>query len=364
LDQVIAFGSGKVTADDVVGILGIGGRGAFGQLMAAILSRSAAGCLNLAHELFQQGYDPEQLALDMVAYMRNLIVVATVPTGARMQGMVDASATELAELEQLASRTSTLELQNLFGILVRGEVEIKRSSNPWAALEMTLLRMAHAPQLTDLAEIIKRIDAKQPSVVPVRGTATRDWAPGVSVARSVKPPTEPAAMKSEEEKISGARDEEDPDKGLSERFVITQVRPIPEGAPDEIWATIKRHIVSSGTDPALASLMDHGNLISFGPTEVEIGFNKTFYRSQFETRLEEKPDIRKLFEEYFGDAKLKILTLAQETSLDAEKPYPVPDNGESDRNRALKQEALDHPVVKAIRDQFGDSTIEEIKILS
>ena len=34
--------------------------------------------------------------------------------------------------------------------------------------------------------------------------------------------------------------------------------------------------------------MDHGNLIAFGPTEVEIGFTKAIYKEQFEDRLEQE----------------------------------------------------------------------------
>jgi len=364
LDQVIAFGSGKVTADDVASILGIGGRDAFGLLLAAILDRDAAGCLKLAHELFQQGYDPEQLALDMIGYLRNLIVVATVPAEIRVQGMVDAPAAELEELEKLAGRTSPLGLQNLFGILVRGETEIKRSGNPWVAMEMALLRMAHAPQLTDLSEIIRRIDAKPTPPGKARAAAPAAPATGSSLAlpreQSMRLPAE-EPVKSE---VSTPRSAEAAEKEPSERFVITQIRPMPEGTPDDIWAAIKQHIADSGTDPALASVMDHGSLLSVGPSEVEIGFNKPFYRNEFESRLQQKTEIRKLFEEFFGEAELKIMTLAQETPLGAEKPYPVRENGESDRNRALKQEALDHPIVKAVRAEFGDSAIEEIKILS
>jgi DNA polymerase-3 subunit gamma/tau len=364
LDQVIAFGSGSVTADDVVSILGIGGRDALGRLVTAVLDSDAAECLKLALDLFQQGFDPEQLALDMIGYLRNLIVVATVPQGMRGHDMVDASAAELGALERLAARTTSLELQNLFGILVRGETEIKRSGNPWVALEMTLLRMAHAPQLTDLSEILRKIDAKQPSRLKASPGAAPGLADRPPAAAAVKQSTAPKEVDHSKSEVPEPGTTATHNQHPSDRFVITRVSPMPEGDPDEIWASIKKEIASSGTDPALVSLMDHGNLISVGPTEVEIGFNKPFYRSEFERRLEEKPEIRGLFEEFFGDAGLKIMTLAEETSLAAAKPYSVTDNGESDRNRALKQEALDHPLVKAIRDEFADSTIEEIKILS
>ena len=79
LDQVIAFSPERISAHDVIDILGISGRDCFGRLLAAVLDHDPAGSLQIAHELFQQGYDPEQFVMDLIHYMRNLVVVRTVP---------------------------------------------------------------------------------------------------------------------------------------------------------------------------------------------------------------------------------------------------------------------------------------------
>ena len=50
-------------------------------------------------------------------------------------------------------------------------------------------------------------------------------------------------------------------------------------------------------------------------------------------------------------------------SLDTEKPYMSRANGETDRTRALKQEALEHPIVAAVQEEFEDTSIDDIKIL-
>ena len=86
LDQVIAFGSKRIAAEDVIGILGVAGRDSFGRLVRAILERDAAAALTVVHEVFQHGYDPEQLIMDLIQYVRNLIVVKTVPPASRVEG--------------------------------------------------------------------------------------------------------------------------------------------------------------------------------------------------------------------------------------------------------------------------------------
>ena len=375
LDQVIAFARNSITAEDVVGILGIAGRDAFGRMAEALLDRDAPGALTLLHELFHEGYDPEQFVMDFIHYMRNLIFVRTVPASARKEGMVDATTAETEELERIAGRGTPEELQNLFALLLRSEGEIKRAGSPWVALEMTILKMASAPQLVDLARVIRALESAPPPPPrsstgsgppppPLHRASGSETTSRVDYPAKTKPAVtaheEPRAQEPAPAQPSAPRPVVKSDK----RFVITEVTPLPDGTPDEVWAELKERIRRSGIDPVVPTVMDHGSLISYGPTEVEIGFNKPFYRQDFERRVSDKAQLKKIFEDTFGGARLKILTLASETSLDKPKPYQAPENGDTDRNRALKQEALDHPIVRAIQREFDDSSVDDIKILS
>ena len=107
--------------------------------------------------------------MDLIQYLRNLIVVKTVPPGSRVEGMVDAPASELEEMEALMRGATAQELQNFFSILMRSEGEIKRSANPWVTLEMTVLKMAYAPDIMDLAEMLRRMDSGLPHSRPKAG---------------------------------------------------------------------------------------------------------------------------------------------------------------------------------------------------
>ena len=99
LDQVIAFNPQAVTTDEVVSILGLTGIDSLVRLMTAILAHDSASSLSLVQELFQQGYDPEQFILDLLRYVRNLLVIRTVPASARVEGMIDAPSSELKQME-------------------------------------------------------------------------------------------------------------------------------------------------------------------------------------------------------------------------------------------------------------------------
>ncbi len=181
LDQVIAFNPQAITRDEVVSILGLTGIDSLVRLMTAILAHDSAGSLSLVQELFQQGYDPEQFILDLLRYVRNLLVIRTVPSSARVEGMVDAPSSELQQMENLAGQATAEELHNLLSMLVRAEGEMRRSSNPWVALEMTALRMASAPNIVDLSKVISLMDSRiealpKPTVKAVAATVVPEKA--------------------------------------------------------------------------------------------------------------------------------------------------------------------------------------------
>jgi DNA polymerase III subunit gamma/tau len=364
LDQVISFSSERITEREVTEILGIAGRDSFGRLVGMVLDRDASSALGLLHQLFRQGYDPEQFVLDLIRFLRNLIVVKTVPAGSRPEGMVDATQAQFEEMEGLARQASVEDLQNLFAMLTRGEGEIKRAGNPWVALEMTVIRMAYSPQIKDLADIVRRIES-HPN--PQAGSSARTQpSPSPPAARQEpkKPPddsrpTEERTKKAVPPALSVSKD----DVPTGERFVIEEVRPVPTGTPDEIWAELKTKVERSAIDPSLPSIMEHGSLISVGPTEIEVGFTRAIYAEQLQEKLQEKEAVRETFEQVFGKVKIKTLTLAKETSLQTTPPYSAPADGETDRKRALKHEAMDSPVTRAILDEFEGSSVEDIKIL-
>ncbi len=352
LDQIIAFSSQRITVQDVTQILGIVGKDCFGKLVTAVLDRDPSESLKIIHELFQQGFDPEQIVMDLIQYVRNLIVARSIPRNARTEGLIEAPPSEVQDMENIAGRSSPQELQNLFSILLKSEGEIRRSGNPWVTMEMTVLKMAYAPELIDLAEIIRRIDKGLPA----------NPKPGPS---SQTPPRSKKAETGTPRSVVAVPDapSDSPEDIPSETFTITQIMPLPSGSPDDVWAELKGRFRSEN-ESILPSVMDHGNLLLFGPTEVEIGFTKKIHKESFESRLSKKPELGSLLKDFFGGANIKILTLTAPTSLDTKDPYAGPSDGESDFNRALKTEAVENPMIKAILSEFDGSFVEDIKILA
>ena len=356
LDQVVAFGSGVITQDDVIEVLGITSRASLGQLARSIIERRADEALKVLHRLFQDGTDPEQFFLDFIHYVRNLLMLKTLPSQSLPEGILDVAQSEMSELEELASLVAGEQLQIHLSFLLKSEGEIRRSLDPWIFLEMTVLKMIHAPDVVDLKDLIRRIDSHTLAEFNKSGVPRN-----VGGHNHITERTEPVNTKG----YRGVESQSEPHAAESnERFTITGITPLASGSPDEVWTELRNRLAASGCDRFIVSLMDHGSLISYGPTKVEIGFHKSFYSKEFESRLQGKTDVREIFSEFFGGAEIKILNLTSQTTLASPKPFDLPADGQSDLDRALKSEALENPIIKALLTEFEDAAIEDIRIIA
>ena len=126
---------------------------------------------------------------------------------------------------------------------------------------------------------------------------------------------------------------------------------------------LKSHIRGHGHESSLA-LMEHAELVTYGPRLVEIGFTKSVYKEQFEENLKNKPELKNIFDDFFGKVKVKTLMLSQETSLKDQKPYDSVVDGQTDQHRAIRSEAMENPIIRQALKEFENSAIEEIRIIA
>lgn len=217
-DQVIAFCGSQVQDDEVALLLGLAGEEQIPHLMAAILAREARAVLDHLSILFQQGHDARELCRQLLAYIRDMIVVKVAPHGTTA---IDRSAAEVEVLQKLGAHASPEELYTLFDLLSTTEVKVRDSAQPIWVLEVALIKLASLPPLQPLDTLVARLETLerklgqtpvQPTSTPnperpvlseivrERGT-TLESGPvpadaGVSPARTAPPPAEPAQVSS------------------------------------------------------------------------------------------------------------------------------------------------------------------------
>jgi len=168
LDQAIAHADmegGGVSAAQVREMLGLSDRGAIRRLLGHLLEGDAATSLSALRDQYDLGVDP-------VGVLRGLLETVHGVTMAKMGGSADPaqSAEEREALAGWAARLSFSQLHRLWQLLLKGHDEAARAVMPLEAAEMALLRVVHAAELPDPAELLRRVSNGEASP-PAQGRA-------------------------------------------------------------------------------------------------------------------------------------------------------------------------------------------------
>jgi DNA polymerase-3 subunit gamma/tau len=188
LDQAIAHADmegGAVTAAQVREMLGLSDRGAIRRLFGQLLGGDAGASLKALRDQYDLGVDP-------VGVIRGLLEAVHGVTMAKMGGGTDPSqsAEEREAMGEWASRLSFAQLHRLWQLLLKGHEETVRSTMPLEAAEMALLRIVHASELPDPAELLRRMVNGQalPATAPAPAATA---APAPEAPRALYPATFP-----------------------------------------------------------------------------------------------------------------------------------------------------------------------------
>ncbi|HVY51521.1 MAG TPA: DNA polymerase III subunit gamma/tau [Devosia sp.] len=184
LDQAISHGDGRVTAETVKAMLGLGDRARSIDLFEALMGGDIAAALGLLHELYDAGADPETVVGDLADFTNLVTRIKVVPAAA---DDVSLTPDERARGPQLAQKLGMRALSRAWQILFRGLEEIKQAGNGLQAAEMVLVRLAYASELPSPDELIARLQASPP------GAASTSSVPHRGSIGSGPPPSSPRA---------------------------------------------------------------------------------------------------------------------------------------------------------------------------
>ncbi|HEX2486926.1 MAG TPA: DNA polymerase III subunit gamma/tau, partial [Myxococcota bacterium] len=156
LDQVVAVGGAEVGDAEVAAILDLIDPQLVNGILRACLERDPAGALAACARAGEAGIDAKRLGATLVQRLRDLVVLRLAPDH---PGLVEASDAELAELRALAESAEPARLRRMFRALVREQEDLAWAPEPFAVLEMALVRLATLPAGDDVGELLARLDA-------------------------------------------------------------------------------------------------------------------------------------------------------------------------------------------------------------
>jgi len=184
LDQAVAFAGRSLSAADVTTVLGLSDNRFFSSLVREVHAGDSARILEILEEAAESGRDFKLLYRDLLAYMRNLVLLAS---GAP-ETMVQIDPEEMATVRDVASLFKPSELLRIVNILVQDDDLVSRSEQQRLAVEIALLKAAMLPSLRSVEEILAGGGTVAPAPKPAEsGSRTRGY-----TARGKAAPQTPA----------------------------------------------------------------------------------------------------------------------------------------------------------------------------
>ena len=185
LDQAIAHGGGKVTAEFVRAMIGLADRAAIVDLFEALMKGDIHAALDLFNRQYASGADPMIVLQDLLDLTHWITRVKIAPE------LADDPSMAQTERDRCAALAKTLPMGVLtrdWPMLLKGVGEVLTAPSAKQAAEMVLIRLAYAAELPPPADLIKDIkNTPAPAFTPSHSSApaSSDWGGVRAVAGGV-----------------------------------------------------------------------------------------------------------------------------------------------------------------------------------
>jgi DNA polymerase-3 subunit gamma/tau len=152
LDQAIAHGEGRVTANEVRSMLGLADRGRIRRVLDTVLGGDAGAMLAQLDEAHALGIEPASLLRGL---MESLHAISRVKAGATDDALHSVEEREAARA--LAGSINWGSLHRLWQLLLKGLTDVGIAPDPHEAATMALLRLMHAADMPDPATLMAQL---------------------------------------------------------------------------------------------------------------------------------------------------------------------------------------------------------------
>lgn len=373
LDQSILFTNSELTAEKVQQVLGLIDRNLLFETLSSILNRNHDQLLTILNKLLDSGFDPKVFVQSLLEQVRNLLILQTF--NSKQETLIDLADSEVAQLKTLSGAFSNEDLHLLFDMTLKGANDIARSNDPLLVLEMLLLRMAEAPRIQDLAQMMKAGPSMTaaPRVAPARATAavsptaslSKTSAPRKSTSgtssmaqsnarASISPVYDDAPMPTEENSA--------PAQSRTSTVEVAQRTPaVTADSPTEIrWKDVVEKI--KAVNGMIGAQLENCSLIDTQNGKVVLGVPE---KLKFLYDKLNQPDFKKKVANYLAtfwgeQYQIEVQISGAEVVQAAPTPKQVAEKQETVRQDEVKKQIEAHPFVQNAKKMFK-AEIKSIK---
>lgn len=361
LDQVISYGGSEVDDETVSQVLDLIDRRVLVAIVKACVGSDPKAALEACAVAGDKGTDPKRLGASLIQLLRDLVVLSISPDAAHE--LVDGSAEDIGELIALAETSNTSRLRRMFRILVSEQEDLSWAPQPFAVLEMAIVRLASLPEAGDIAQLIARLDALEQKLVASGGGGPGTGSGGGSAPRSGRdtPPggrpgaSEAAKSTAQQDVVpcsngrtAGAgTDTHDSDPKEDGALPAAEAMATPEAVLDRLRAMARER------NPQLFRSLAAVDLTERSATHLHFAADGEFFAKRLEDRREE---LEALCRRFFGKPMQVVISQSEAISKARDESARSVANRERDRER--RQAALNHPSINLVLKEMRGEIIE------
>jgi len=154
LDQAIAHGEAKVSAEDVRDMLGLADRTRVIDLFESLMKGDIAAALSEFRAQYDIGADPAVVIADLADFTHLVTRFKLVPESKDDKSLVEA---EKKRGGEFAEKLSVRALARAWQVLIKGHADVNSAEKPMQAAEMVLVRLAYASDLPTPDEALRML---------------------------------------------------------------------------------------------------------------------------------------------------------------------------------------------------------------
>jgi DNA polymerase-3 subunit gamma/tau len=343
LDQVIAYGGEQVDDEQVASVLDLIDRRVLVAILAACVDGDPAAALAACAKADARGTDAKRLSEHLVQGLRDLVVLRIAPDHPEL---VEAAAEDAQELAALAARTDATRLRRMFRALVQEQEDLAWAPQPFAVLEMALVRLATLPAADDVARLVSRLERLEEQLGGGGAPGGGSTAPAASGSAG--------AGGSAGTRRTPGRDAAPPATGAPTRAAAGADAPAPAEAdagtitaPPALFDRLRAF--ARAENPGIYAALEGGRVLARDDRALRIGVPAAFAAK----RLREKAKLLDALAERFFGAAVRV------EIVDESAPAPgEPAARGSEQTRQRRQEALNDPGVSRALEILGGEIVE------
>jgi len=320
LDQAISHGSGTVTEAQMRDMLGLADRARIFDLFEAVLGGDVAVALEQLDQQYRLGADPAVVTQDLLELTHWLTRLKLTPDAAQSFAVPEA---ERVRGGTMAQKLAMPHLSRTWQMLLKGLSEIRNAPNPLQAAEMLLIRLAYVSDLPTPAEAIEQ--AKNTPTAGPGGRAASPNPPSIS-HRPIYAVDGPRAL-------------------AVDSAPMASLPPMPQTFGDVVALALEKR------EGILATQLRHDvRIVRFEVGRIECRVAEGRHLVDLPQRL------TKALNDWTG--RRWTVTI---NTLDPAQPTLTEQEAEAERS--LRDDAANHPLVKAVLEAFPGAAIGAVREL-